>query len=339
MPLIVEAANLGVIPISSGALNAINAWKALLDSNPSATLADVPGGLEALQEMRDYFANTFNCKQFRDFLDFMGVFGCAKSKRVSALAAALGISPETIHDCLAKDRSELESEIDPCLQLGNPFQPVEPFPTPEACGTALAHLLCPEEAPAPGPENVCALPSSNPFTPGPPDDALPERPDCDQAIDFALTITAELTAAMAANIEFSTGQLQNIARKIAALNCMPYRARCLGFAEAVDAAVQKFADYLARFGFTPPGPTPETGVEIPVIKPPLPPIIANPAETIDDWLRPPEFSPVVPPGIPGGWNPTVQKKIRRRYKSNRRKRRLIQIEPAPTPISPGFENR
>lgn len=106
MPLATEAIEAGLFTVSERTRRFFLDWRADLYAKIYTPIEDRPGAADAIAEMKALFADGFSCQEFKDKLYAMGAFGCARSRRLKAIAAILGLKDEDVEDCLAEPRKE-----------------------------------------------------------------------------------------------------------------------------------------------------------------------------------------------------------------------------------------
>lgn len=110
MPLLAEAVDVGLLKVSGATRRFLEDYRDAVNSGDYTPIEERTGAIEALQELKDLFADGVTCQQLKDFLYAMGLFGCARARRVKAMGAQLGFSDDDLEECFRDpDDDELKS--------------------------------------------------------------------------------------------------------------------------------------------------------------------------------------------------------------------------------------
>jgi hypothetical protein len=261
MALIREALDIGAFPSTDAVRRAFEIIER--DLLPGAPLpTDQQDDVDkTLQEIRDCIKTPECCKRFRDLLYDMGLFGSARSRRVKAVAATLGIPIEDITECLSKSKDELQQEIDEQITIDLP-----PFILPEPCadpdapidlvtGECLPPERIPEDdiecqpPPLPGAEDTRTF---SPF---------PGALDTDDAAQLCRDASDRLTIAKGTGEILSHTTLGNFLRMFHALAFRPNPPPAAAMKECVQSATAALEDYWTSGIVPPPTNTEQTTLD------------------------------------------------------------------------------
>ena len=203
-PLLEEMHDAGILTysdVTAAALKKIGLAAAAKTPTPPELTDEEAAGIEDLKKQ---LTNGITCNELKDLLFNLGVFGCARSRRIAAVAALLGIPYNELKDCLGQPRKTIDKhkfvaftiigtagltacDLDPTLCPTDETTICDPSTDPDACGlTADAcagtgdkpirisnpdDALCPTDT-----HRGC----NDPSTEGTED--LPDTPDCQEAL-------------------------------------------------------------------------------------------------------------------------------------------------------------
>ena len=157
MALIMEAIDAGVFHPSESTRRFFADYSTALFERDFTPMEDRPGAAEAIAEMRSLFDEDYSCDDFKNRLYELGVLGCGRSRRMKAIAAALGLTDKQVEDCLSEPKATgdephvyyLPPEDAPITKVGgedvpDTKEPASYCPSPEAPGPD-SHL-CPTDS-------------------------------------------------------------------------------------------------------------------------------------------------------------------------------------------------
>lgn len=106
MPFLAEMADVGLLKLSETTRRFLQDYRDAVNSGDYTSIEHRAGADDALQELKDAFADGITCQQLKDFLWAMGLFGCARSKRVKAVGAQLGFTDKELEECLKEQEDD-----------------------------------------------------------------------------------------------------------------------------------------------------------------------------------------------------------------------------------------
>lgn len=261
MTILREALDLGAFPSSATVRRAFEILEDELgqvSDLPSDTRTDVD---KTIDEIRDTIRTREGCKRFRDLLYNMGLFGSARSRRVKAVAAQLGIPIEDITDCLRKSKDELDKEEDAAIELclGDPEDcPIE---APEDCPVDLITWLCLPPERIPEDDDECDPPP----LPGAEDprtfDPFPTVPDVDDALKLCTFAENKFAIAKGTGEILSTSTLTGFLRMFHSLAFRPNPPPAILYKRCTQTAMEALTEYWASDLVPPPTPAEQQTIE------------------------------------------------------------------------------
>lgn len=245
MTLLREALDIGAFPSTATVRRAFEILEADL-GQPSDLPADTRSDIDkTLDEIRDAIKTPEGCKRFRDLLYDMGLFGSARSRRVKAVAAQLGIPYEDIVECLRKSKDELQKEIDENITFDLPPLELPPLDELEDCPVDLLTWLClpperipedddcPQPAPLPGAEDTRTF------------DPFPTVPDVDDALQLCTFAENKLAIAKGTGEILSHSTLIGFLRMFHALAFRPNPPPGILYKRCTQSAMESLTEYWA----------------------------------------------------------------------------------------------
>lgn len=111
MALLQELHEIGILKISDGALAALQKIADAATSDPYDPAILTDEEQTALDALKQEWLDDPDCKRLRELLVNLGILGCAVSRRIKAVLAALGLTDEEMEDCLKSPQPPTEPRI------------------------------------------------------------------------------------------------------------------------------------------------------------------------------------------------------------------------------------